>query len=64
MNPDRYIRNILEPFFEQVTDDERQYDYFQQDSFTAYTARNSTSAQQEVFGIVASARLSCYNLYL
>jgi inhibitor of nuclear factor kappa-B kinase subunit alpha len=49
VNSDRYVRHILEPFFEQLTDDERQYGYFQQDNATAHTARNSISALQEVF---------------
>jgi hypothetical protein len=49
VNSDRYVRNILEPFFEQLTDDERQYGYFQQDNATAHIARNSMSALQEVF---------------
>lgn len=71
MNKDQYARNMLEPFFEQVTADERQYGYFQQDSFTTYIARNSVSAQQEVFlyydhwyKVVSSAHLSGYNFYM
>jgi hypothetical protein len=39
----------MEPFFEQMTDNERQYGYFQQDNATAHTARNSMSALQKVF---------------
>jgi hypothetical protein len=39
----------LEPAFEQLTDDESQYGYFQQDNATAHTAPNSMSALQEVF---------------
>jgi hypothetical protein len=46
---DRYVRNILEPFFEQLIDDEIQYGCFQQDNAIAHTARNSMSALQEVF---------------
>jgi hypothetical protein len=38
VNSDRYIRNILEPFFVQLTDDERQYGYFQEDSATVHMA--------------------------
>jgi hypothetical protein len=49
VNSDRYVRNVLEPFFEQLTDDERQYGYFQQDNATAHTAPHSVSALQEVF---------------
>jgi hypothetical protein len=39
----------LEPFYEHLTDDERQYGYFQQDNAAVHTARNSMSALQEVF---------------
>jgi hypothetical protein len=49
VNSDRHVRNILVPFFEQLNDDERQYVYFQQDSATAHTARNSMSALQDMF---------------
>jgi hypothetical protein len=49
VNSDRYVRNTLKPFFEQLTDDERQCGYFQQDNATAHTAQNSMSALQEVF---------------
>jgi hypothetical protein len=49
VNSDRYVRNILVPFFEQLTDDERQYGYFQHDNATAHAARNSMSALQEMF---------------
>jgi hypothetical protein len=36
-------------FFEQLTENERLYGYFQQDNATAYTAPNSVSALQEMF---------------
>jgi hypothetical protein len=49
LNSDWYVRHILEPFFEQLTDDERQYGYYQQDNAPAHTAQNSISALQEVF---------------
>jgi hypothetical protein len=49
VNSDWYVRNILKPCFEQLTDDGRQCGYFQQDNATAHTARNSVSALQEVF---------------
>jgi hypothetical protein len=56
MNSDRYIRNTLEPFFEQLTDEERQYGYFQEDSSTLHATWNSMSALQGGFDdrIVAS----------
>lgn len=49
MNFDQYITNILEPFFEDLTDDEREHAYFQQNNATVQTTRNSVSALQEVF---------------
>jgi hypothetical protein len=49
VNLDQYITNTLEPFFEQLTDDERQYGCFLQASATANTAWNSVSAIQELF---------------
>jgi hypothetical protein len=39
----------LEPFFEELTDDDRQCRYFQQDNATAHTARNSMIALQVMF---------------
>jgi hypothetical protein len=39
----------MEQFFEQMTDDERQHGYFQQDNATAHIARNSVRALQKVF---------------
>jgi hypothetical protein len=52
-NSDRCVRSTLEPFYEQLTDDERQYGYFQQDDATA---RNSTSALQEVLDDMVISR--------
>ena len=49
INSDRYRRNILEPFFQQLTDDELRYAYFQQDSATAHTAHNSLQDIEAVF---------------
>jgi hypothetical protein len=39
----------MEPLFEQLTHDERQYAYFQQDSATEHTARNAMSVLCEMF---------------
>jgi hypothetical protein len=49
VNSDRYVRNILEQFSEQLTDDEKQYGYFPHDNATAHTKRNSVIALQGVF---------------
>ena len=46
----RYIYNILEPFFDQLTEQEKQQGWFQQDGATAHTARVSMAAVSEVFG--------------
>ena len=47
---ERYIHNILEPFFDQLTEQEKQQGWFQQDGATAHTARVSMAAVGEVFG--------------
>ena len=49
---ERYIHNILEPFFDQLTEQEKQQGWFQQDGAgaTAHIARVSMAAVGEVFG--------------
>jgi hypothetical protein len=49
VNSDRYVNDILNPFFNQLTAEERQYGYFQQDNATAHTANASMVAIREVF---------------
>jgi hypothetical protein len=49
LNLDHYVSNISEPFFEEVTDDERQCGCFQQDSAAMHLAHHSVSALEEVF---------------
>jgi hypothetical protein len=49
VNSDRYVNNILSPFFNQLTDEETQYGYFQQDNATAHTANAAMVAIWEVF---------------
>ena len=46
----RYIHNILEPFFNQLTEQEKQQGWFQKDGATAHTASVSMAAVGEVFG--------------
>jgi hypothetical protein len=46
VNYDRYVNDILNPFFNQLTAEETQYGYFQQDNATAHTAN---AAIREVF---------------
>jgi hypothetical protein len=49
VNSDRYVNDILNPFFNQLTAEERQYGYFQQDNSTAHTVNASMVAIREVF---------------
>jgi hypothetical protein len=49
VNSDRYVNDILNPFFSQLTAEERQYGYFQQDNATAHTANAAMVAIREVF---------------
>ena len=46
----RYIHNILEPFFDQLMEQEKQQGWFQQDGATAHMARVRMAAVGEVFG--------------
>jgi hypothetical protein len=41
---------ILRPFFQELTEEERLYGWFQQDSATAHTAHHSKQVIREVFG--------------
>jgi hypothetical protein len=49
VNSDRYVNDILNPFFYQLTAEERQYGYFQQDNATAHIAYATMVAIWEVF---------------
>jgi hypothetical protein len=49
VNSDRYVSDILEPFFQELTEEETKYGYFQQGSATAHTARNSMQRLQDMF---------------
>jgi hypothetical protein len=49
MNSDHYDNDILNPFFNQLTAEERQHGYFQQDNATAHTANATMAAIREVF---------------
>jgi hypothetical protein len=48
VNSDSYVNDILNPFFNQLTAEERQYGYFQQDNATAHPANATVVAIQEV----------------
>jgi hypothetical protein len=49
VNSNRYVSDILEPFFQELTEQETRYGYFQQDRATAYTALNSMQRLRDVF---------------
>jgi hypothetical protein len=49
MNLNQYVHDIYEQFFRQMTDEERQYDHFQQDGEISHTANNSKIVLQEMF---------------
>jgi hypothetical protein len=49
VNSDRYVNDILNPFFNQLTAEEKQYVYFQQDNATAHTANAAMAAIREGF---------------
>jgi hypothetical protein len=49
MNYDSYVNDIVNPFFSQLTAEESQYWYFQQDNATAHTADATMVAVWEVF---------------
>jgi hypothetical protein len=46
---DRYVDDILNSFFNQLTAEERQYGYFQQDNATTHMAYAAMMAIREVF---------------
>jgi hypothetical protein len=49
VNSDRYVDDILNPFFNQLTAEERQHEYFQQDNATAHKANATMVTIWEVF---------------
>jgi hypothetical protein len=49
VNSDQYVQYILEAFFEQPRDEERQYGYTQQYGTVAHIVNNSMTVLQEVF---------------
>jgi hypothetical protein len=51
MNSDEYVQDILEPFFEELTDEERQHGCFQQDGAISQITNNSVRLLQEVFDV-------------
>jgi hypothetical protein len=51
INRERYVQVILTQFFPEITQEERLYGWFRQDSATARTARMSMHALSNVFGV-------------
>jgi hypothetical protein len=45
-----YVNNILELFFQMITEEEKKYVYFQQDNTTAHISQHSVEALHEIFG--------------
>jgi hypothetical protein len=50
VNCERHVQVILGQFFPELTEEERLYGWFQQDSATAHTAHMSMQALSETFG--------------
>jgi hypothetical protein len=50
VNLEHYVNNILELFFQMLTEKEKQYVYFQQDNASAHTSQNSGEVLHEIFG--------------
>jgi hypothetical protein len=50
MNSEGYMNNILEPVFQILTEEKKQYAYFQQDKATAHTSQYSMEDLREIFG--------------
>jgi hypothetical protein len=50
INSDRYITRILNPFINELDDQELQHGHFQQDSATAHTAFNTMQYLRQFFG--------------
>jgi hypothetical protein len=50
INCERYVRVILRQFFSELTEEERLYGGYQQDSATAHTTHISIQALSDVFG--------------
>jgi hypothetical protein len=50
INYDRYVQVILGQLFPELTEEERLYGWFEQDSATDHTARMSLQALSDVFG--------------
>lgn len=49
VNSDFYVRTMLRPFLNELTQEEKDYGYFQQDGATAHTAHNSIATLHEVY---------------
>jgi inhibitor of nuclear factor kappa-B kinase subunit alpha len=49
INSERYVSDILQPFFESITEEEKTYGYFMQDGATAHIATYSIHVLNKVF---------------
>jgi hypothetical protein len=50
VNLECYVNSILELFFQMLTEEEKQYAYFQQDNAAAHTSQHSMEATCGTFG--------------
>jgi hypothetical protein len=49
IDSERYVSDILRPFFGSIIEEEKTYGYFMQDGATAHTATYSINVLNEVF---------------
>jgi hypothetical protein len=49
INSERYVTDILGPFFDSITEEKKRHGYFMQDGATAHTATYSINALNEMF---------------
>jgi hypothetical protein len=50
MKKEHYVKNILEPFFQILTEEKKPHAYSQQDNATAHTSHHSMEAIHGSFG--------------
>jgi hypothetical protein len=64
INCERYVQVILRQFFSELTEEERLYGWFRQDSATAHTAHMFMQALSDVFGDKLSAVIFGQHVHL
>jgi hypothetical protein len=63
INCERYVQVILGQFFPELTEEERLYDWFRQESANAHTASMSMQPVSDIFGnsIISSSILPAHS---